>query len=242
MLLSEGLGLVFELLGIVTLVAGIALGVFSWQTYIVFFGSMTFALAVLTSAAVLMEDISTRAYRLRHIVRLLALGPLELVVYRPILMWARYRGTVGFLRSEKGWDKFDRNERAEPALAGADRARALVARCLIFRPGLRSRGTRDTHGRAERRARLARRPGVPACRAPGANRSPGLSAPDAWRYVRRRARSWSRPQTRLPDVDCGRCQDGQPRHHLDDPRRPQVWMVQRLPRVARQPLHMLLMD
>ena len=34
-------------------------------------------------------------------------------------MWARYRGTVGFLRSEKGWDKFDRNERDEPALAGA---------------------------------------------------------------------------------------------------------------------------
>ena len=80
---------------------------------------MAFALAVLTSAAVLLEDISTRAYRLRHIVRLLALGPLELVVYRPILMWARYRGTVGFLRNEKGWDKFDRNERDEPALGGA---------------------------------------------------------------------------------------------------------------------------
>ena len=30
-------------------------------------------------------------------------------------MWARYRGTIGFLRNEKGWDKFDRNARAEPA-------------------------------------------------------------------------------------------------------------------------------
>ncbi len=118
MLLSEGLGLFFELLGIATLVAGIAIGVFSWQTYIVFFGSMMFALAVLTSAAVLLEDISTRAYRLRHIVRLLALGPLELLVYRPILMWARYRGTMGFLRSEKGWDKFDRNERIEAGHTG----------------------------------------------------------------------------------------------------------------------------
>ncbi len=113
MLLGEGLGLPFEALGIATLVTGIAMGVFSWQVYVVFLASMTFGLAVLTSAAVLMEDISTRAYRLRHIVRLLALGPLELVVYRPILMWARYRGTVSFLRSEKGWDKFDRNERAE---------------------------------------------------------------------------------------------------------------------------------
>ena len=114
MLLSEGLGLAFELLGLVTFVAGIAMGIFSWQAYIVFFFSMAFALAVLTSAAVLLEDISTRAYRLRHIVRLLALGPLELLVYRPILMWARYRGTIGFFRNEKGWDKFDRNERTEP--------------------------------------------------------------------------------------------------------------------------------
>jgi poly-beta-1,6-N-acetyl-D-glucosamine synthase len=119
MLLSEGLGLFFEVLGLATLVAGIAMGIFSWEVYLVFFASMAFGLAVLTSAAVLLEDISTRAYRLRHIVRLLALGPLELLVYRPILMWARYRGTVGFLRSEKGWDKFDRNERAEPAQSGA---------------------------------------------------------------------------------------------------------------------------
>ncbi len=116
MLLSEGLGLVFELLGIATLVTGIVLGIFSWQMYVVFFGSMCFALAVLTSAAVLMEDISTRAYRLQHIARLLALGPFELLFYRPILLWARYRGTIGFFRNDKGWDKFDRNERSEPGL------------------------------------------------------------------------------------------------------------------------------
>ena len=115
MLLSEGLGLLFEILGAATLGAGIVIGVFSWQVYVVFFCSMMFGLAVLTSAAVLMEDVSTRAYRLRHIVRLLALSPLELVVYRPILIWARCRGTIGFLRSDKGWDKFDRNERAAAA-------------------------------------------------------------------------------------------------------------------------------
>ncbi len=115
LVVSEGLGPIIELLGVATLVAGVAMGVFSWQVYLLFLGSMMFALAVLTSASVLMEDISTRAYRLRHLVRLVALGPLELVFYRPILMWARYRGTVGFLRSEKGWDKFDRNPRAQPS-------------------------------------------------------------------------------------------------------------------------------
>lgn len=120
--LSEGLGPLFELAGIATLAAGIAIGVFSWQTYVVFFASMSFGLGVMTSAAVLMEDISTRAYRLRHIVRLIALGPLELPFYRPILMWARYRGTVDFLHGEKGWNKFARNERGEPVQGGADLA------------------------------------------------------------------------------------------------------------------------
>ena len=118
MVLVEGLGLVFELLGIGTLIGGAFIGLFSWEIYVVFFASMAFGLAVLTSAAVLMEDISTRAYRLRHIVRLLVLGPFELAVYRPILMWARYRGTVGFLRSERGWDKFERNQRSAPAAQG----------------------------------------------------------------------------------------------------------------------------
>ena len=112
--ITEAVGPVIEVVGLATLVAGIAMGVFSWQVYVVFLGSMAFALAVLTSAAVLMEDISARAYRLRHIARLLAIGPFELVCYRPILMWARYRGTIGFLRSEKGWDKFARNERVLP--------------------------------------------------------------------------------------------------------------------------------
>lgn len=128
MLFSEALGLVFEMLGIATLITGAVMGIFSWEMYLVFFASMSFGLAVLTSAAVLMEDISTRAYRLRHILRLLALGPLELAVYRPLLMWARYRGTIGFLRNEKGWDKFDRNERAAPAhLAEPDGARVSHA-------------------------------------------------------------------------------------------------------------------
>ena len=36
--------------------------------------------------------------------RRLALGPFELLLYRPILIWARYRGTIGFIRSENGSD------------------------------------------------------------------------------------------------------------------------------------------
>jgi poly-beta-1,6-N-acetyl-D-glucosamine synthase len=108
---TEAIAPLLELLGFATLVAGIFLGLFSWQTYLLFLGSMTFGLAILTSAAVLLEDISTRAYRLRHLVRLIALGPVELIFYRPVLVWARIKGTIGFLRGHRGWDKFQRNVR-----------------------------------------------------------------------------------------------------------------------------------
>jgi cellulose synthase/poly-beta-1,6-N-acetylglucosamine synthase-like glycosyltransferase len=111
LLVTEAFAPIFELIGGATLITGVGLGTFSWQVYVLFAGSMTFALAILTSAAVLLEDISTRAYRLRHLVRLIALGPVELIVYRPILVWARLQGTVGFLRGNRSWDKFDRNVR-----------------------------------------------------------------------------------------------------------------------------------
>jgi len=112
---TEAFAPFLELASFGLLVAGIVVGVFSWQTYLLFFGSMTFGLALFTSGAVLLEDISTRAYRLRHLARLIALGPLELIVYRPLLIWARLKGTVEFLRGERGWNKFERNVRLPPA-------------------------------------------------------------------------------------------------------------------------------
>jgi len=54
------------------------------------------------------------------LIRMMALGPLDLLLYRPILMWAGLRGTWQFLRKEKGWDKFERNQReAQPVAAYA---------------------------------------------------------------------------------------------------------------------------
>ena len=117
LMITEAFAPIFELLGFATLLAGFVLGTFSWELYVVFLGSMSFALAILTSAAVLLEDISTRAYRLRHLVRLIALGPVELLVYRPILVWARLKGTFEFLQGRRDWDKFERNVRPAELLS-----------------------------------------------------------------------------------------------------------------------------
>ena len=38
-------------------------------------------------------------------------APLDLVLYRPIIVWARLLGSWRFLRGDKGWHKFERNVR-----------------------------------------------------------------------------------------------------------------------------------
>ena len=43
---------------------------------------------------------------------MLVLAPLDLVLYRPIIVWARLLGSWRFLRGDKGWHKFERNVRA----------------------------------------------------------------------------------------------------------------------------------
>lgn len=110
-LLSEVLAPIFEVLGLVSLIASVWLGLFDWFTYVLLFGVMSFANAILTSAAILLDDLNSRSYRLRHLVRLILFGPLELLVYRPALIWARMEGSWGFLRRKRAWDKFERNPR-----------------------------------------------------------------------------------------------------------------------------------
>jgi hypothetical protein len=46
----------------------------------------------------------------------------------------------------------------------------------------------------------------------------------------------------MPNVECGLCQGRQPGQLLREPKRRQVWMLHRLLRVVRQPLHMFLME
>ena len=66
---------------------------------------------LMTSAAVLLEDRTSRAYPLGDLVRLILLGPLDLVIYRPFIVWARLKGTWRYLRGDQGWHKFERNAR-----------------------------------------------------------------------------------------------------------------------------------
>jgi biofilm PGA synthesis N-glycosyltransferase PgaC len=114
-LVSEALAPLFELLGTVSVVLAVVLGAFEWETFVSFVAVISLANAVLASAGVWLEDVTSRSYGPADLTRLLVLGPIELVAYRPVLAWARVKGTIGFLRGERGWGKFERNDRPTPA-------------------------------------------------------------------------------------------------------------------------------
>lgn len=110
--LSEVIAPVFELLALGSLLVAAAAGLFDWRLFLVAAALIAFLNAAMTAAAVLADDLQSRTYRLRGLSWLMVLAPLDLVLYRPIVVWARLKGTWRFLRGDKGWHKFERNRRA----------------------------------------------------------------------------------------------------------------------------------
>jgi len=111
-LLTEVLSPFIELLALVSLVVAVALGIFDLETFLVVFAAMAFLNAALTAGAILLDDLQSRLYRIRDLVRLLVLSPFDMVLYRPIITWAKLKGSWGFIRGDKSWNRFDRNVRA----------------------------------------------------------------------------------------------------------------------------------
>jgi cellulose synthase/poly-beta-1,6-N-acetylglucosamine synthase-like glycosyltransferase len=77
------------------------------------------ASAVLTCAAVLVQDRCLRSFAIGDLAYLLLLAPFDLFLYRPFIFWAQCKGTIDFLHGDRRWNKFERNARAvlEPGLA-----------------------------------------------------------------------------------------------------------------------------
>ena len=114
-LVTEVVAPVFELLAFVSLPLALALGVFDLGVFLVMVGAIAALTGALTASAVLLDDVQSRTYRLRDLVRLLLLAPLDIVLYRPIIVWARFKGTWRFVRRDKTWHKFERNARRATA-------------------------------------------------------------------------------------------------------------------------------
>jgi cellulose synthase/poly-beta-1,6-N-acetylglucosamine synthase-like glycosyltransferase len=111
-LFSEVLAPIFEVLGVASLVLAVSLGLFDWTVFALALGLVAFFNAALTASAVRADDVQSRLYRPSGLAWLLLLAPLDLVLYRPFLVWARVKGTWRFIRRDRGWYKFERNERS----------------------------------------------------------------------------------------------------------------------------------
>ena len=116
----ECLAPLFQIVSIVPLALAGIYGIIGWQPYLAFLGMMAFGTAIPTTLSVWLHDKGYRDYRVRDLVHMLLLGPVDLFLYRPILMWAGMVGTIEFLRGDKAWNKFERNvRRPAPATVSA---------------------------------------------------------------------------------------------------------------------------
>ncbi len=113
--LTEVIAPFFEIASVLAIVAGFATGSFAFTTAALMLGAITFANGILATSSIMLEDKTSRAYRRRDLLRLVMLGPLDLLLYRPLIVLARAKGTWRFLRRDTSWHKFERNTRTAAA-------------------------------------------------------------------------------------------------------------------------------
>jgi cellulose synthase/poly-beta-1,6-N-acetylglucosamine synthase-like glycosyltransferase len=113
--LYEALSPVIECASWAMIPLAVAGGVFDWHQLTWLLTAVAFTTGIYTNIAILLDDDGFRRYRLRDLVRLILCAPLELFVYRPLLLYARCRGMWEFFRGHKSWERFDRNPRHDAA-------------------------------------------------------------------------------------------------------------------------------
>jgi poly-beta-1,6-N-acetyl-D-glucosamine synthase len=111
-LLTEVVSPAVEVIALATLAVAVGIGLFDPVTFVVVLAAVAFVNAALTTGAILLDDLQSRLYRKRDLARLVLMAPFELVLYRPVIFWARVKGSWRFLRGDKSWDRFARNVRA----------------------------------------------------------------------------------------------------------------------------------
>jgi cellulose synthase/poly-beta-1,6-N-acetylglucosamine synthase-like glycosyltransferase len=114
-LLYEGLVPFVEFVSILSFPLAWWLGVLSWLEFLCLAGAISLANGILTNLSILFEDRRSRSYTFRSLLVFMFLGPLEYLVYRPIIFVARWKGVWGFIRGDKKWHKFKRNVRSSAA-------------------------------------------------------------------------------------------------------------------------------
>jgi cellulose synthase/poly-beta-1,6-N-acetylglucosamine synthase-like glycosyltransferase len=109
--LAEVTAPVFQLLALVAIPLAVLGGVLDWSTFTRGVIVIAIGSAILTNTAILVQDRALQSFAVQDLPYMIVLAPLELFLYRPLMFWAQMRGTFDFLRGERGWHKFARNQR-----------------------------------------------------------------------------------------------------------------------------------
>ena len=114
-LASEVLAPLFEVATVIVLVVGFAFGLLDWQLVAIVATVIALLNASFSAAALIAAETGSRTYRSSAIAWLLVLAPFELFFHRPVIAWARVKGSWRFLRHDKSWERFERNARSVAA-------------------------------------------------------------------------------------------------------------------------------
>lgn len=121
--LFEFLGAFVEMLGYISLVVSLALGVVNVPFALLFMLVAVLSGVLLSLTAVLLEDVAFRRYgQFRELLKLVAFSVAENFGYRQVITAYRVRGFFAYLRGDKAWGEIQRigfAGEAEPAVEGA---------------------------------------------------------------------------------------------------------------------------
>jgi len=105
----EGFGPFIELLGYVLTIVGVALGLIQWRFAELLFLAAVIYGAMLSLAAVILEEVSFRRYpRLGDLIVLGLYGIFENFGYRQMATWWRVRGVFRYLKGAQDWGTMTR--------------------------------------------------------------------------------------------------------------------------------------
>ena len=110
-MLVEVLAPVFQVLALLSVPMAAAAGLLRWEDFVRILIIIAFGGALFTNLALLLQERSTRRFAVRDLPYLILLSPFELILYRPVIFYAQFKGAIDFLRGDRRWNKFERNRR-----------------------------------------------------------------------------------------------------------------------------------
>lgn len=102
----------FQALSLLLVPITLATGTMQWPEFVRGIAIIAIASGLFTAAALFIQERTQRQMSTGQLVLMLAMAPLDLVLYRPVIAYAQCQGAVGFLRGDRAWHKYERNAAA----------------------------------------------------------------------------------------------------------------------------------